>query len=74
MNFIANTFILKKSNKNRTANVFFIRNREKSAFNYLVKILVSGLTTSTGAKGNKKIEQAYKKELRKRNLPPLDYD
>jgi hypothetical protein len=74
MNFIANNFVLKKSNRNRTGNVFFIRNREKSAFNYLVKILVSGLTTSSGAKGNKKIEQAYKKELRKRNLPPLDYD
>ena len=74
INFIANTFVIKNENRKRTGNVFFIRNREKSAFNYLVKILVSGVTTSVGAKGNKKAERSYKKELRKRNLPPLDYD
>ena len=71
--FLANSLI-KNKNTNKTHNVFFIRNRERSSINYLIKILMSGVNTSIGAKNNRKIEKQYKKELRQRNLPPVDYD
>jgi hypothetical protein len=35
---------------------------------------MSGVTSSIGAKSNKKLMRQYKKELQKRNLPPVDYD
>lgn len=73
LNFLANT-VIKNKNENRTGQVFFIRDRERSALNYLIKITLSGVNSSIGLRGNRKIIRSYKKELRKRNLPPLDYD
>lgn len=74
VNFLANSFVVKKNNKSRTGNVFFIRNRDKSAINYLIKIALSGMASSAGVKSNKKMIRRYKKELEKRNLPPIDFD
>ena len=72
--FLANNFIIKKDNHSRTGVIFFERVRNKSTMNYLVKITISGIASSIGAKNNKKLVRKYKKELRKRNLPPLEYD
>ena len=72
--FVANSFILRNKNYRRTGRVFFIRNREKSMLNYIIKIPMSGIASSVGAKSNRKILRKYKKELRLRNLPPYDYD
>ena len=74
LTFFANTFIIKNQNKKNTSSVFFLRNRERSPVNYLIKILMSGVNSSIGAKSNRKVIRQYKKELRQRNLPPLDYD
>jgi hypothetical protein len=74
LNFIANTFVIKNKNVHRTGHVFFIRNRERSSLNYLIKILLSGIGSTVSSKSDKKILRQYKKELRQRNLPPLDYD
>jgi hypothetical protein len=74
VNFLANNFIVKKNNKSRTGNVFFIRNRDKSAINYLIKIAISGMASSTGVKSNKKMIRQYKNELEKRNLPTIDFE
>ncbi len=74
VNFLANSFIIKNKNTSRTGNVFFIRQRDKSAINYLIKIAISGMASSVGAKNNKKMLRRYKKELGKRNLPPIDFD
>jgi hypothetical protein len=73
LNFIANT-VIKNKNEDRTGQVFFVRDRERSALNYLIKITFSGVNTSIGLRGNRKVMRSYKKELRKRNLPPVDYD
>ena len=73
-NFIANSFIIKNKNTSRTGKVFFIRVRDRSALNYLIKIAMSGITSSIGAKSNRKIMHNYKRELRNRRLPPIDYD
>ncbi len=74
INFIANTFIVKNSNRRRTSLIFQERLRERSAINYLVKITLSGIGNSIGIKNNKKLMRKYKKELRKRNLPAVNYD
>ncbi|HET9431877.1 MAG TPA: hypothetical protein VFO70_11910, partial [Chitinophagaceae bacterium] len=74
LTFLANNFLVRNKNIHRTSSVFFIRNRERSPLNYLVKLLTSGLLSGTGVKSNAKIIRQYKKELRQRNLPPLDYD
>jgi hypothetical protein len=72
--FIATNFIIKKENKSRTGRVFVSRLRERSIINYILKMTLSGLASSAGAKNKKKMLKKYKKELLLRNLPPLDYD
>jgi len=60
MNFVANNFIIKKSNHSRTGTVFFERLRNKSTLNYLVKITLSGVSSSAGIKKSKKLLRRYK--------------
>jgi hypothetical protein len=66
--------VIKNKNTKKTGNVFFVRKRDRSALNYLIKIAMSGVTSSIGAKSNRKAMRQYKKELQRRNLPPVDYD
>jgi hypothetical protein len=72
--FVANSFIIKNKNRSRSGRVFFLRNRERSTLNYIVKIAMSGIASSVGAKSNRKILRKYKKELQMRNLPAFEYD
>lgn len=72
--FVANSFVVKNKNTSRKGRVFFLRLRDRSILNYLVKIALSGMASSAGARSNRKILRKYKKELRLRNLPPFDYD
>lgn len=72
--FLANTFIIRSNNHSRTGNVFFIRQRDRSAINYLIKITFSGMASSVGAKNNRKMIRRYKDELEKRHLPPINLD
>ena len=72
--FIANSFFVRTNNKSRTGTVFFIRNRDRSSINYLIKITMNGIYSSIGVKSNKKMIRHYKKELEKRNLPPIGFD
>lgn len=74
LTFAANTFIIKRNNLNRKGNVFFIRNRDRSAINYLIQIAISGMASSVGAKNNKKMIRRYRKELEERRLPPIDFN
>lgn len=66
--------LIKNKNESRTGNVFFIRQRDRSAINYLIKIAMSGVASSVGVKGNKKMMRKYRKELEERKLPPIDFD
>jgi hypothetical protein len=74
LNFLANTFVVKNKNTNRTGKVFFVRDRERSSINYLVKMVLSGVNSNIGVRKTRKLVRQYKKELRQRNLPPFDYD
>lgn len=66
--------VVKNKNTSRKGKVFFIRQRDKSAINYLIKIAMSGMASSVGVKSNKKMIRKYKKELEERNLPPIDLE
>ena len=73
MSLIANTFVIKKNNKGRTGLVYFERLRDRSFFNYIIKMTFSGLATSVGFKKNSKYRKQYKRELQNRNLPPINF-
>jgi len=72
ISFLANTFIIKKNNNGRTGLVYFERLRDRSFFNYIVKMTFSGMATSVGVKKNRKYMKQYKRELKEQNLPPID--
>ena len=67
-NFAANTFILKhKNNNRRTGTVYFERIRERSFFNYLVKMTISGIASATGLKKEKKAIRRYLRQKQKQS-------
>ncbi len=71
--FVANAFVIKSRNRGKTGIIYFERLRDRSIFNYMIKMLLSGAGTSIGAKSNKKYIKHYKRELRKQQLPPINY-
>jgi hypothetical protein len=74
LTFIANSFVIRNKNTSRTGLVFFIRMRDKSALNYLIKIAMSGIASSIGAKSSRRMMRKYQKDLKHRKLPPFDFD
>lgn len=61
-NFIANTFILKNKNTSKNSAIFFERMRDRSVFQYIVRIFANGISTSTGLKSNRKTLRRIKKQ------------
>lgn len=74
MTFIANSFVIKKENKKRVGVVYFPRLRDRSFINYFIKIAMSGVASSVGAKKNKRLMKRYNKQIKVRQLPPIDFD
>jgi hypothetical protein len=72
--FLANALVIKKNNNGRTGLVYFERLRDRSFFNYLVKMTFSGMATSIGVKKNRKVRRQYEKELKNNNLPPIEWE
>jgi len=72
--FIANSFVIKNENDKRIGMVYYTRQRERSFINYYIKTFMSGVASSIGAKNTRKMLKNYQKELKKRNLPPIDFD
>ncbi|MEO6721540.1 MAG: hypothetical protein ABIN67_14320 [Ferruginibacter sp.] len=68
VSFIANTFVIKNNNTNRKGIIFYKHSGSQSFVNYIVQITLSGISTSAGAKKNRKVLKAYKKELQKSGL------
>ncbi|MEO6290187.1 MAG: hypothetical protein ABIO76_09715, partial [Ginsengibacter sp.] len=56
---LVNTFVLKKQNKEGTGLIYFRRLKDRSFFNYMTKIIGSGVTTSVGVKRNSR----YRKKI-----------
>ena len=74
LTFIANSFVIRNKNTSRSGLVFFIRLRDRSAINYLVKIAMSGIASSVGAKSSRKMMRKYEKDLKRHRLPPVNFD
>ncbi|MEP6950315.1 MAG: hypothetical protein ABI863_13605 [Ginsengibacter sp.] len=58
---LINAFILKKNNREGTGLIYFKRLKDRSFFNYMNKIIFSGISTSVGAEKN----SHYKKKIAK---------
>jgi hypothetical protein len=69
--FLAN-LIIKKNNNGRTGIIYYERLKDRSFFNYLVKLTFSGMATSIGVIKNRKYLKKYKQELKARNLPAIE--
>jgi len=72
LKFAANTFVIRTNNTDRPGTVFYERDRNRAVFQYWVKMILSGVTTSVGVKSNKKQIKKYMKELNQKNLPPIE--
>lgn len=72
--FIANNFIIRKQNTSRSGRIYYPRLKNRSVFNYLVKMTLSGIAGSVGARQNRKVRLQYKRELKKNPLPEVIFD
>ncbi len=77
--FIANTFVVRKNNPKliffeRTGDIYFQRNKEKSFFNYLAKSVLSGVqsTIRGGNEERKELRTKHKLERQLRREGKLD--
>lgn len=68
---LANTFIIKSRNTERTGLMYFKHLPKQSFVNYIIKTTVSGIATSVGAVRNKKYTKQYNKALKEGNTPPI---
>lgn len=72
MSFAANSFVIRSKNKKRQGVIYFPRDREKSIFNYMARMVMSGVASSTGAKSSKKYLRRYREALKERELPVIE--
>lgn len=72
--FLANKLVIKTNNSRRLGRIYYPRDRERAVFHYWIKIALSGLASSTGTKSNRKLMRKYKRELRKSQLPEIDFE
>jgi hypothetical protein len=69
--FFANSLVLRHNNQKGFGQVYAERMRDKSLFNYWLKILISGAISNTGVKTNKKLEKKYHQSIKKKKLPEI---
>jgi hypothetical protein len=70
ISWVAN-LVVRRDNFKKTGTVFTERIRERSVFNYWIKIVLSGALTNAGIKTNSKQEKKYKKSVKKINVPEI---
>jgi len=73
ISWAANHLVLRKHNARKTGVIYFPRFRDRSIFNYWVKMTLSGAASSVGVKKNKKALRRYHKALRRKELPPIGH-
>lgn len=71
--FLANALVIRTNNNGKPGIVYFERLRDRSFFNYIIKMTFSGMATSIGVKNNKKYIRSYIRALKQRALPPIDF-
>jgi hypothetical protein len=70
--FLANSFVIRSRNERKSGIIYFERLRDRSIFNYMIKIFISGAGASIGVKSNKKQIKQYRRELRRQKLPDIN--
>lgn len=65
VNFAANNILLRGKNMRKTGTVYWDRIRDKSIFNYWMKIVISGALNSVGIEGVNKQDRKNHREVRK---------
>ena len=65
LSFLANTFLIKNKNTNRTGVIYYERLTTQSFPNYILKMTLSGAASSVGTKKNRKYIKQYEKKLKK---------
>jgi hypothetical protein len=70
ISWVAN-LLVRRDNFKKTGTVFTERIRERSVFNYWIKIVLSGALTNAGIKKNSKQEKKYKKSVRRTHVPEI---
>jgi len=58
---LVNFFFVKNNNTSRTGLIYFERLKEYSFFNYMNRVIFSGISTSVGAHKNSKFTKLYRK-------------
>ncbi|MEO8412582.1 MAG: hypothetical protein ABI472_02945 [Ginsengibacter sp.] len=58
---LVNFFFVRNNNTSRTGLIYFERIKDRSFFNYMSKIIFSGISTSVGARKNSKYRRLYRK-------------
>ena len=69
---LVNTFFVKKNNNGRTGLIYYARLRDRSFFNYIIKMTFSGIATSVGVKKNRKYTKHYRRALQSTQLPEIE--
>jgi hypothetical protein len=72
LSFAANSFVIRNKNTKRIGTVYYERSRNRSFFNYLIRMIASGAASSVGAKRNKKYNRLYKKMIEELHLPEIE--
>jgi hypothetical protein len=72
LQFAANNLVIRTNNIDRIGTVYYERDRNRSIVQYWIKMILSGVTTSVGAKSNKKVLKRYLRELNQKGLPPIE--
>ena len=67
LSWVANTFVVRKNNKGKESPAFFVRLKDKSAINFLIKTTLSGIKSSVGLPGVKGKQRRYLRNIEKEN-------
>lgn len=71
--FLANKLLIKRKNGKRTEPIVFHRNRDRSVFNYWIKITMRGVAASVGIKMNKGELRRYRSNYGQPAVPDIDF-
>ena len=64
-----NAFVLKTNNEGRNGLIYFKRLKDRSFFNYMNKIIFSGVVTSVGARKNSQYRKKFTNDSYTREDP-----
>ncbi len=71
INFAANNLLLHRKNIKKTGTVYFERIKDKSIFNFWMKIVINGALNNVGVIGGNKTDRRHHREVKKMKIPEI---